>query len=232
MLALEVYAFLLIAGIANGSSLIGEKTKEADIFVNTFIDYFISLMRMAIPEPIQMNKSPNNLITLKNASIYGLRHVIRSCPVKLNTYSTPENDYINCILCMDLKDYFKVDGLFQISTFLYDTEFTPAILQLFNFTVNFNLTLTLPKVYQNTTEALLHLDGTPRVEVSRLQFTSPPDVDEGTAFGFLSDLTNILSSGPFGGYIEAQIGKSIRNAIKIVNQKMQKTVEKLVNKLF
>ncbi|VDO03414.1 unnamed protein product [Rodentolepis nana] len=219
---------MFITGIANGSTLIQDKAKNEDIFVNTFIDYLLSLIRLIAPEPMKMNESPYNLIVVKNASIYGLREVIRSCPVKLTTYSTPEDDYINFILCLDLKNYFKVDGLFQITTLLYDTDFTPAILQLFNFIVNFNLTLTLPKTYQNTTEALLHLDGIPRVEISRLQFSAPPNVDERTAFGFLSDLTNLLSSGPLGGYIEAKIGSTIRRTIQLVNQEMQKTVGKFV----
>ncbi|VDL60114.1 unnamed protein product [Hymenolepis diminuta] len=207
-----------------------KKTSEADIFINTFIDYLLSLMRLILPEPMQMSKSPFNLINVENASIYGLRHVVRSCPVKLNTYSTPDNDYINCILCVDLKDYFKVDALFQISTLFYDTDFSPAILQLYNFTINFNLTLTLPKVYQNTTESLLHLDGTPKVEISRLKFLPSPNADEGTAFSVLSELTSLLSFGPFGGYIEAKMGSSIRKTIKRVNEKMQKSVGKFVNK--
>lgn len=207
-----------------------EKTNEADIFINTFIDYLISLMRLILPEPMKMDKAPYTFINVENASVYGLRHIVRSCPVKLNTYSTPDNDYINCILCVDLKDYFKVDALFQISTLLYDTEFSPAILQLFNFTINFNLTLTLPKVYKNTTEALLHLDGTPKVEISRLKFLPSPNADEGTTFSVLSELTSLLSFGPFGGYIESKIGSSIRKVIKRVNEKMQKSVGKFVNK--
>ncbi|KAM3183041.1 hypothetical protein ACTXT7_011151 [Hymenolepis weldensis] len=231
MRALEVYALLIIAGIANTSPTMHEKTNEADIFINTFIDYLLSLLRLILPEPMKMNKSPSNFINIENASIHGLRHVVRSCPVKLNTYSTPDNDYINCILCVDLKDYFKIDALFQISTLLYDTEFSPAILQLFNFTIKFNLTLTLPKVYKNTTEALLHLDGTPKVEISRLKFLPSPNADEGTTFSILSELTSFLSLGPFGGYIEAKMGSSIRKTIKHVNEKMQKSVGKLVNML-
>lgn len=203
---------------------------EGDIFVNTFIDYLLSLLRLVLPDPMAMNESSKQLITLKNASIYGLRHIERSRPAVLNAYSTPDNDYINCLLTLDLKDHFKVDGFFQISTFLFDSEFSPAILQLFDFIIGLNLTLTLPKAYDNTSEALVRLDGIPTVKISRLKFTSPSEAEEESIFGFLTYITSLLSSGPLGGYIEGTIGRGIRKATERLNEKMQKTVEKYVDK--
>lgn len=154
-----------------------------------------------------------------------------SCPVKLNTYSTLDNDHIICILCEEMKDYFKVDGLFQISTFFHDIEFNPAILQLSNFTLNFTLTLMLPKVYQNTTEAQFHLDGTSKVEISRLKFSPLPNANERTMSSLMSEPVSLLSPGLFGGYSEAKIGCSIGKTIKRVNEKMQKSLGKIVNLL-
>lgn len=178
---------------------------------------------------MSMNKSPEGLINVENASIYGLSNASRGCPIELKVNSTPAADYLNGILCIDLKDFFKVDAIFQISTFFYDLGPNPATLQLFDFEVRLNLTLTLPKVYQENSRALLKLDGTPTVELSRLKFTPPPDADTDNAFHIFTDLAGILSAGPIGGYVEMRIAEAIQKALERVNESIQKNVAKLSN---
>lgn len=155
----------------------------------------------------------------------------RSCPITLKTYSTPENDYINCMICLDFKDHLKMEGLFQISTFIYETDFEPASLRLFNLTVELNLTLALPKVFKNTSvhEPPLQLDGFPNVTMHSLKFYPLANSKNDTTFSLLGDIVNLLSPTPLGGFIEARFANTIRQFIKTTSEKLQESVEKFVS---
>ncbi|KAM7540427.1 hypothetical protein Aperf_G00000024606 [Anoplocephala perfoliata] len=228
-----VYAILIITGAR--ITALGHYVQlppldtEGDIFVDTFVDYLLSLLRLFLPNAMTYEESEERLITVRNASVYGLRHIERGGPTVLKLYSTPDNDYINCLLSLDLKNYIKVDGFFQISTFLFDSGFSPAIMQLFDFIVEVNLTLTLPKIYAKAYEALLQFDGVPNVEMSKLNFTQPTNAEEESKFGFMSFVTGFLSGGPLGGIIEAKIARSISLVIKGLNEKLQETVGEFVD---
>ncbi|VDK38612.1 unnamed protein product [Taenia asiatica] len=176
-----------------------------------------------------MNKSPKGMLNVENASIYGLSNALRGCPIELKVKSTSTADYIIGTLCIDLKDFLKVEAIFQISTFFYDWGPNPATLQLFDFKMRLNLSLTLPKIYEENSRALLKLDGTPVVELSRLNFIPPPDADTDDAFYFFTDLAGIFSAGPIGGYIEMRIAEAVQKTLKKLNESMQKNVAKLAN---
>ncbi|VDM17613.1 unnamed protein product [Hydatigera taeniaeformis] len=203
------------------------RPNDASDLIEALFDYLLSLLRFMLPEPLTMNKSPKGMINVENASIYGLSNATRGCPMDLNVYSTPAADHISGILCIDLKNFFKIDAIFQISTFFYDSNPNPSTLQLFNFKVRLNLTLTLPKIYQENSGALIKLDGIPTVEISRLKFIQPPDADISDDFDFLTDLAGTLSAGPLGGYIEMRIGEAIQKALKELNKSLEKNVAKL-----
>ena len=205
-------------------------SNDASLLVEAFVDYVLNLLPLILPDPLPMNKSPKGLINVENAKIYGLSHINRSCPVTLNVYSTPTDHHVNTILCIDLKDNLKIDALFKLSTMLYDSDLKPGILHLFNFTMSLNLTLNLPRTYNETSEALFQLDGIPTVEMSKLEFLPPQNESNQGLFGFLMDFTSFISSGPLGGYIEKKIGEAIQKAIKQTNQKMQKSVKKFINR--
>ncbi|KAM7540351.1 hypothetical protein Aperf_G00000024621 [Anoplocephala perfoliata] len=228
-----VFMVLIITGVRttalNNTTQQPPLDNDGDIFVDTFVDYLLSLLRSFIPDAITLDKSPGHVVSIRNATVYGLRHIERGGPTVLNGHSTPDNDYINCVLSLDLKNYLKVEGLFQITTYLYDSGFSPATLQLFDFIVGVNLTLTLPRIYENTSEALLQFDGVPKVDISRLQFTTSED-EEGSMFSILGYMTSLLSSGPLGEYLESKIGHGVSLAIKRLNNKMQETVGKFVDK--
>ncbi|VUZ57544.1 unnamed protein product [Hymenolepis diminuta] len=78
-------------------------------------------------------------------------------------------------------------------------------------------------------EAQFHLDGTSKVEISRLKLSPLPNAKERTMFSLMSEPVSFLSSGLFGGYIEAKTGCSIGKTIKRVNEKSQKSLGKIVN---
>ncbi|KAL5112813.1 hypothetical protein TcWFU_008798 [Taenia crassiceps] len=221
---LVVFLCLLAEGHRSTSS---SSANGATDLVETLFDYLLSLVRLTLPEPMSMNTSPKGLINVENAKIYGLSSATRSCPVDLKVGSTSTADYFNGTLCIDLKDFFKVDAIFQINTIFYDFGPNPATLQLFDFKVNLDFTVTLPKIYHENSRALLKLDGAPIVEISRLEFIPPPDADGDDAFNFFTDLTGIISAGPIGGYIEMRIAQAIRMALEQVNKSVQKNVANL-----
>ncbi|KAH9287316.1 hypothetical protein ECG_01940 [Echinococcus granulosus] len=225
-LLVAVFLCLLFGGRRASSS---PPASDATDLVETLIDYLLNVLRLTLPEPMSMNKSPKGLISVENASIYGLNYASRGCPIALKVLSTPTADLISGTLCIDLKDFFKIDAIFKISTFFYDSDPNPATLQLFDFIVRLNVTLTLPKIYQEESGALLKLDGTPTVEMSSLKFIPPPNADTHDTFNFITDLVGTLSAGPIGGYIEMRMAEAVQKALGQINKSMQKSVAKFVN---
>ncbi|KAM7540411.1 hypothetical protein Aperf_G00000024628 [Anoplocephala perfoliata] len=222
-----VYMILIIIGVR--ITALEHSTQQqpldtgGDIFVDTFIDHLISLLRLFLPDELTLDESPLELIIVRNATVYGLRHIERGGPTVLKAYSTPDNDYINCILTLSLKDYFKVDGFFQIS--MYDSKYRPATMELFGFIVEINLTLTLPKTYKETSELLLHFDGVANVEIERLDFTKSSKAKEEPIFDLLTSLTSSISSGTFRGFVESKIARCINLTIKRLNNRLQERIE-------
>ncbi|VDD83650.1 unnamed protein product [Mesocestoides corti] len=223
----QVGVCLLIATLPGQTA-----SADVSILIETFLDYLLATMRLILPEPLYMNKSPEGMLNLRNASIHGLSYARRNCPIDLNVFSTDDSHHISGNFCLTFEDHFNISALIQITSLLYDSDFEPAVVHFHDLNVRVNLTLKIPKKY-NAVGALVDLQGKPIIEMRGFNLTAvngDNDDEVSDGFSILSTLGSVMSMGPLGGYIEFRMANSVQKAIKILNAKLQDKIDDVVNR--
>lgn len=215
------------------ANLVGAEGVPKFQFLEAFADFLLSTVGMLLPDPFFLNQSPGNgLINVRNASIYGLSQLKRSGPLNVDFFSSAQNHHLSVMLCADLEDHFKADGLVQISTFFYETPYEPAVLSISGFKVNLNLTLLLPRIFDELADARVTLEGIPEVTSRVVTLTINGVEENGTiASSALADIINAMSSGPFGPFVDSKIAKSIKEAISRLSKKIQTKSDEWMTKI-
>lgn len=199
-------------GIACLLTCVSCKATPVEGFLETFEDFILATIGILLPDPFYVNQSiSGESINFRKFYIHGLKHLKHNCVFEADMSTTAEQYYFKTKICIAFGNHFSVDGLLQMCTLLYDTDYEKARLEILGLEIDVGLTLSFPRKF-NKEVGIGVMPGL--ITDVRMTGINVVPEDENTVLAELGDMVNMFSFGPIGGYIEAMMAKSIKKAFK------------------
>ncbi|BHF72084.1 Copine-9 [Sparganum proliferum] len=188
--------------------------------LNFLLDYLLDVMTSLLPEPFMVNKSPEGFLTLKDARVFGLKSLRRTCPTELRTATATGAEEVSLHFCVTPTEDISAVGLIKLWSLIWENPFEQASLTLHNLTVKLNLTVQFPTYFDNTTDSIIKLSGVHDIETDGLTLKALDQHNEYSPIAAFGGTISALLQGPLLIFFKNHLAEIIEESLTKVNDKI------------
>ncbi|KAL7060571.1 hypothetical protein AAHC03_09483 [Spirometra sp. Aus1] len=196
--------------------------------LNFLLDYLLDVMTSLLPEPFMVNKSPEGFLTLKDARVFGLKSLRRTCPTEIRTATATDAEEISLNFCVTPTEDISAVGLIKLWSLFWENPFERASLTLHNLSVTLNLTVQFPTYFDNTTDSIIKLSGVHDIETDGLTLKALDEHNEDSPIAAFGDTISALVQGPLLIYFKNHLAEIIEESLTKANEKIVRTLSDMV----
>ncbi|VDM03366.1 unnamed protein product [Schistocephalus solidus] len=196
--------------------------------LNFLLDYFLDVLRSLLPEPFIVNESPEGFLTVRDAKVFGLKSIRRTCPTEMRTTTASNAEEISLQFCVTPSENISAVGFVKLWDLYWENPFELAELTLHNLSVTLNLTVRFPTYFDNTTESIFKLSAIQDIDTEGITIKALDENNEEGPIAVFGSTISALVHGPLFIFSKSHLAEIIKKSIRKVNKNIVSTLSNMV----